>query len=90
MSQDSIGQLVMMVVHVVAQVVAKCLYDDTDDFTDELYRCLAVLNDELFFACNDSNKGGEETKQSLFSLLEFLKITVLLFRASLFLIMLKL
>ena len=79
MDQDSIGQLVMMVVHVVAQVVAKCLYDDTDDFTDELYKCLAVLNDELFFACNNSDKSGEETKRSLFNLLEFLNLLLFYF-----------
>jgi len=49
---------------VVSQVVAKCLYDDTDDFSDEFYKCLTVLNDELFFACNSSDKNSEETKNT--------------------------
>ncbi|CAK8677709.1 unnamed protein product [Clavelina lepadiformis] len=51
LTQDSVGRLSLLLVHVAAHVATRSLHDDSSSsFVQEFYQCLAVLSDDLFFA----------------------------------------
>ena len=59
LSTDSIGQLTLLLVHTVAHIAINDMDDDSNpEFVEELYKCLAVISDDLFYArCKEDNKG---------------------------------
>ena len=58
LSTDSIGQLTLLLVHTVAHITVDDIDDDSNpQFVEELYKCLAVISDDLFYARCKEEKG---------------------------------
>ena len=61
LTQDSIGRLSLLLVHVMAHLASGDFENDNSTaFLQEFYQCLAVLSDDLFFARYRAEPGDFE------------------------------